>query len=212
MSLGRQDPEHAIDFLIIHWYGVRSGSEKKGLCPEKHEALLKLGGRPSELGWWSLLVPGGRDCLWRDSRQLGGVAGGSTRSPVETLDRTTRKKIVRLRDLMTWARGSYLYFAVDFTAICFTVVLVGVRLSVEPCGYVDTWVHRYMWRVAGTTAPPSCKWLTCGRWCYCTVVGGWLDWFVVAQGTPRERADHLPELSSRARVHPSQLPSCPSSG
>lgn len=35
------------------------------------------------------MVPGGRDCCGRDPRQLGGVAGGSRRRAVETLDRTT---------------------------------------------------------------------------------------------------------------------------
>lgn len=55
------------------------------------------------------MVPGGRDCLWRDSGQLGGVAGGSKRSTVETLDRTTRKTIARLRDLLGWAHRMYLH-------------------------------------------------------------------------------------------------------
>lgn len=88
------------------------------------------------------MVPGGRDCLWRDSRQLGGVAGGSTRSPVETLDRTTRKKIARLRDLMTSALSRYLHL-ISLQYVCASSCPDEVKVQLRS-SLAGTWIPRYI--------------------------------------------------------------------
>lgn len=88
------------------------------------------------------MVPGGRDCLWRDSRQLGGVAGGSTRSAVETLDHTTRKKIARLRDLMNLAHGMYLHL---LHCNLFDGISRPDEVKVElKSSLAGAWIHRYL--------------------------------------------------------------------
>lgn len=105
-------------------------------CPEKHEALLKLGCRLSELGLWSAVVAGGRDCLWRDLRQLGRVAGGSTRRAVETLDRTTRKEIVRFERFNDL--GSEFVRSLISLSPLQNIWKWWDEIEVEPCGYKDT--------------------------------------------------------------------------